>query len=394
MHSDSLLILKKRCRNNEVHLFPGWAIFQSGSNYYGSDWTTKFQSFGLLGKYRHDFEPMRTRLILGVDLDYSPGEYFERRIQAYKTGDKYTSYVYVSNTDNNYDYDATFIGVSPYVHMEVSPIEKLRFTLGGRYDDMSYDYTNNMTANAQRPASTERSFSHLSPKAGVTYSFTKDVSVFLSYNHGFRVPSSGDLFKGRNGTASTAVNLQPIKIDSYETGIKTGFLDNKLTLDTSVYLMQKKDDIVFYRVATNLSEKRNAGKTEHKGIEVGLGIKPIKEVGLDVSYSYAKHTYEDYKVSSTLDYSGKEISLAPRQIVNTRLYYAPHILNGGRIEHDLFNIRASYKFNKSWEVYARVINVTDELYAESASKASTGAASYNPGMPKTFYAGLVYNWGR
>jgi len=401
-------------RQNEMELFPGWGIFQSGSNYFGSDYTTKFQSFGLLGKYRHDFEPMRTRLIMGIDLDYSPGEYFERRIQAYKTGDKYTSYTYVTSTTNNYDYDATFTGVSPYIHTEVSPVEKLRLTIGARYDDMSYDYDTHLDANSNRPANTKKSFQHVSPKAGLTYSFTKDISAFLSYNHGFRVPSSGDLFKGSNGTASTAVNLQPIKIDSYETGTKTGFLDNKLTLDASVYLMQKKDDIVSYAVTSGLSEKRNAGATEHKGIEVALGIKPIKEVGLDVSYSYAKHTYEDYRVSSTVDYSRKEIPAAPRQIVNTRLYYEPHILNGGRTEiewmklgsywlddantekydgHDLFNLRASYKFNPAWEVYARAINVTDELYAESASKSSTGSAQYNPGMPKTFYAGVVYNWG-
>ena len=101
--------------------------------------------------------------------------------------------------------------------------------------------------------------------------------------------------------------------------------------------------------------------------------------------------------------------------MNTRLHYAPEIFNGGRIElewiklgeywlddantekyngHDLLNVRASYKFNPSWEIYARAINVTDELYAESASKSSTGSAQYNPGMPQTFYAGIAYKWGR
>ncbi|MBI5327763.1 MAG: TonB-dependent receptor [Deltaproteobacteria bacterium] len=402
-------------RVNKMDLHPGWGIFSiGGNNYRGSDYTTKFQSYGLLGKYRYDFEPMRTRLVMGVDLDYSPGSYFERRTIVTKTGDRYTSYTYDTSTTNNYDYDATFTGISPYIHTEVSPLEKLRLTVGARYDDMSYDYETRLAANANRPADTKKTFSHLSPKAGLTYSFTKDVSAFLSYNHGFRVPSSGDLFKGSNGTAATTVNLQPIKIDSYETGVKAGFLNNKLTLDASLYLMQKKDDIVSYRVAANLSEKRNAGETEHKGVEIGLGIKPINEVGLNVSYSYAEHTYKNYRVSSTLDYSGKEISSAPREIVNTRLYYEPHILNGGRTEiewvklgsywlddgntekydgHNLFNVRASCKFNPSWELYARAINVTDELYAESASKSSTGSAQYNPGMPQTFYAGFVYHWG-
>lgn len=405
-------------RTNRMDLHPGWGIFSiGGNNYRGSDYTTKFQSFGLLGKYRYDIEPMRTRLVMGFDLDYSPGDYYERRTVVTRDTStlKYTSYTYDTSTTNNYDYDATFKGISPYLHAEVSPVEKLRLTIGGRYDDMSYDYNTRLAANANRPASTIRSFSHLSPKAGLTYALTEGISAFISYNHGFRVPSSGDLFKGSNGTASTTVNLQPIKIDSYETGVKTGFLDNKLTLDASVYLMQKKDDIVSYSVTTGLSEKRNAGETEHKGIEVAVGMKPIKEAGLDVSYSYAQQTYIDYRVSSTVSYSGKEIPIAPRQIVNTRLYYAPSSFNGGRVElewirldeywlddantekyagHDLLNVRASYKATKSCEFFARAINVTDKLYAESASKSSTGSAQYNPGMPQTFYAGLTYNWGK
>ena len=405
-------------RTNRMDLHPGWGIFSiGGNNYRGSDYTTKFQSFGLLGKYRYDLEPMRTRLVMGFDLDYSPGDYYERRTVVTRDTStlKYTSYTYDASTTNTYDYDATFKGISPYLHAEVSPVEKLRLTIGARYDDMSYDYNTRLAANSNRPSSTIRSFSHLSPKAGLTYAFTEDISAFISYNHGFRVPSSGDLFKGSNGTASTTVNLQPIKIDSYETGVKTGFLDNKLTLDASVYLMQKKDDIVSYSVTSGLSEKRNAGETEHKGIEVAVGMKPVKEAGLDVSYSYSQQTYINYRVSSTVSYSGKEIPIAPRQIVNTRLHYAPSSLNGGRVElelikvdefwlddkntekyagHDLFNVRASYKTTKSWEFFARAINVTDKLYAESASKSSTGSAQYNSGLPRTFYAGLTYNWGR
>ncbi|MBI4379273.1 MAG: TonB-dependent receptor [Nitrospinae bacterium] len=405
-------------RTNRMDLHPGWWIFSiGGNNYRGVDYTNKFQSFGLLGKYRYDFEPMRTRLVMGIDIDYSPGDFFERRtiVTRDTTTLKYTSYTYDTSTTNNFDFDATFKGISPYIHTEVSPVEKLRLTIGARYDDMSYDYKTRLAENANRPASTIRSFSHISPKAGLTYAFTEDISAFLSYNHGFRVPSSGDLFRGSNGTASTSVNLQPIKIDSYETGIKTGFLDNKLTLDASVYLMKKKDDIVSFSVTTGLSERRNAAETEHKGVEVAVGIKPIKEAGLDVSYSYAQHTYIDYRVSSTLSFSGKEIPAAPRQIVDTRLYYAPSFFNGGRVElewirldeywlddantekyagHDLLNVRASYKATKSWEIFARAINVTDKLYAESASKSSGSAAQYNPGMPQTYYAGFTYNWGK
>jgi outer membrane receptor protein involved in Fe transport len=400
-------------RWNEMDLLPGWAIFQSGANYYGYHSITRFYSLGLLAKYRQDFKPLRTRLVAGVDIDYSPGDYFERRIQAYKTGDKYTSYNYVTSTTNNYDYTAVFFGISPYAQLEFSPLEKLRMTAGARYDNLSYDYKTLLDPNTNRPADTDRTFNHLSPKLGLTYDFAKSISAFISYNHAFRVPSSGDLFRGNSGTASTAVNLKPIKVDSYETGIR-GNIADVFTYNASVYYMLKKDDIVSYSPQTGVTQRLNAGKTEHKGVEIGAGIQPLKEVELSSSFSYAIHRYKEYRVSSATDYSGKEISAAPRAIVNTRLNYKPSFLKGGSTElewirlgrywmddanteqyggHDLFNLRASYNISKGWELYAKAINMFDRLYAERASKSGSSDAQFAPGSPRIFFAGLTYKWG-
>ena len=411
--SASLLSLIPYVRHNEMDLMPGWGIFKAGTKYYGYDATTEFNSAGLLSKYRHNFEPWRTTVIAGLDLDYSPGSYYERRIDVTKTGDRYTSYLYVANTTNNYDYDAVFTGVSPYLQLETSPVKQLRLTAGARADFLSYDYETHLAANANRPADATRDFSHLSPKLGVTVDFMKELNAFASYGNAFRAPSSGDLFRGNSGTAATAVNLKPIKVDSYETGFRGDF-GGVFNYDTSVYYMEKKDDIVSYSPATNVSQRLNAGKTEHKGVEAAVGIKPAKDIDVSTSYSYAVHTYQEYVVSRTLDYSGKEIPSAPRQIINTRLSYRPSFIKGARGEvewmrlggywldnantekysgHDLFNIRAAYAIDKNWEIYARVINVTDKLYAESASKSGTDAAMYAPGQPRTFFAGITWNYG-
>lgn len=396
-----------------MDLLPGWGIFKAGSNYYGYDSTTKFYSLGLLAKYRHDFDALKIRLIGGVDVDYTPGDYFERRIKVTKSGDQYVSYDYVTNTDNNYDYEATFTGISPYLQIETLPINRLRLTAGTRYDNLSYDYKTNLPSNANRPPDTTRTFSHLSPKIGLTYDLTKDISGFASYNNAFRVPSSGDLFRGSQGTASSAINLEPVKADSYEVGLRGG-IGQIITFDTSLYYMIKKDDIVNYSPQTNVTQRVNAGETEHKGIEVGVGIKPIKDVELNTSFSYAVHKYNEYTVSSSVDYSGKEMPVAPRVIVNTRLNYKPVFLKGGLAElewvklgsywmddantekydgHDIFNIRVSYHITKQWEIYVRAINITDELYAERASKSGSDQAIYAPGQPMTFFTGFVYRWG-
>ena len=53
----------------------------------------------------------------------------------------YTSYV---GGDRVYDYDATFRAISPYLHAEISPAERLCLTGGLRFDHMHYSYDNGL----------------------------------------------------------------------------------------------------------------------------------------------------------------------------------------------------------------------------------------------------------
>ena len=87
--------------------------------------------------------------------------------------------------------------------------------------------------------------------------------------------------------------------------------------------MKKKDDILSYQdPATNQRTVVNAGETLHKGVEFGLGVPLAAVWRVDASLSYAKHTYETWKISGSTDYSGNEMESAPRLIANTRLSYS------------------------------------------------------------------------
>jgi outer membrane receptor protein involved in Fe transport len=156
----------------------------------------------------------------------------------------------------------------------------------------------------------------------------------------------------------------------------------------------------------------NAGETLHKGIEFGLGA-PITDVWrVDASLSYAKHTYEKWQVSGTADYSGNEMESAPRLIANTRLTYSPGYMNGGRIQlewfklgsyyhdqtnttkydgHDLVNLRANYPFDKRWEMFGAINNLTDTRYAETVGMDGS-APTYTSGLPRTFVVGVQAKW--
>ena len=72
----------------------------------------------------------------------------------------------------------------------------------------------------------KRSDNAFSPKVGLVYQPTKDMSLFASYSNSF-TPNTG-----------TTVDLQPIKpsiIDQYEAGIKKDFWRGVLSTNVTVY---------------------------------------------------------------------------------------------------------------------------------------------------------------
>jgi len=400
---NNLLSIIPYVRRNAMELLPNWSL-----SYDPAIWKTSNTSLGMLLKYRHDLPAYQARIIVGTDLDYSPGQREEHSLNVTRVGSIYTDY---RINEKIYDYDVAYSAVSPYVHGEISVTERLRLTAGLRYDNMKYDYSNKMTdlttGSHRRPGDTDVTFDHLSPKLGATWQFTQTLNAFVSYRHAFRAPSEGQLF--RQGSSDNTVELDPIKVNNFETGVRGSF--RQARYEISVYYMTKDDDIVTFRRSDGSRETQNAGKTLHRGVEIGIKTPLTQTLSLATSYSYAKHTFESWSPRAGVSYDNNEMSAAPREIANVRLDYRPAALKGGRVElewehlgayweddanthkyggYDLLNLRADYQATHELNLYARVTNLTDETYATLASYNTFRGEELAPGMARTFYAGLTY----
>ncbi|HLU24701.1 MAG TPA: TonB-dependent receptor [Longimicrobiales bacterium] len=400
----SLVSVTPFFRHNEMDLLPNWSLT------YDPVLSETFnRSFGVLAKYRRDFDRLRGRLIAGVDVDYSPGGRLEWVVVPERDGP-----VFVNYTLGNvvYDYDVTFRGVSPYVHGEVSLTDRLRLTGGLRYDLIGYDYDNALgeltTGSHRRPADGTVTYRHLSPKLGATVDVGGGANLFVAYQHGFRAPSEGQLF--RQGRSENSVGLKPVKADNIEVGLR-GQAGGRLSYELAAYRMEKRDDILTYTHTDGMRETVNAGRTLHRGVEAGLGVAVAPAVRLDVSYAYSKHTYEEWRPTETTDLGGNEMADAPRHMGSAVLTLMPALLRGGRagIEyerigsywmdpenthkydgHGLVHARVSVPVNGRFELYARVRNVLDERYAENASYTQARGEEYAPGLGRTVYVGVQY----
>jgi iron complex outermembrane receptor protein len=404
---NTLFTVTPFARWNEMGLLANWTLTFDPTVY-----ASGHSSAGLLAKVRRDMGPFDSRIIAGVDVDYSPGYRKETRLRATREGRIFTGY---TELDRVYDYDVAYRAISPYLQVEASPAPRVRLVGGLRYDLMGFDYDTHLdpvdTGRHRRPADAAIDYAHLSPKLGGTFEASDAFNVFVNYGHGFRAPSEGQLF--RPGQALNTIGLDPVKVDSYEAGAR-GVIAGRLDYDVTAYRMTKQDDILNFTNPDGSTETVNAGETLHRGVEVGLGADLFAGLHAQVAYSKAKHTYEQWQPRPDTDLGGREIETAPRTLANASLSYAPEFYEGSRVAvewtrvgsywmdpqnthryggHNLLHLRANMPAVAGISVFARLTNVTDERYAEAASYTTARGEEFAPGMPRTLYIGLQRNGG-
>jgi iron complex outermembrane receptor protein len=393
---------------------------------------TENRSYGFLAKWRKNLPQMRARLIGGVDLEYSPGTRREDNLIVARTGaganTVFTGYALGTRI---YDYRVTFRSVSPYVHTELSPVRALRLTAGLRYDALRYAMENRLPAGVVQASvlgatrfygqgsGDHTRFSRPSPKLGATYSLGPRAHVYASHNFGFRSPSESQLYRAGGevnmanalARAQLARTLKPIRAVQTEIGLR-GEL-GAFSYNVVAYELEKYDDLVNQRdLSTNLSTNVNAGRTRHQGIESGLGVQLGGWLRFDTALSWSSHRYVSW-LTAAANFSGNEIESAPRVLANTRLTWRPNRAGMLQLEwarigsywleagnapafgrypgHDLLHLRGSYDVMKNLRVYARVMNVTDKRFADSASVTSNTPV-FSPGLPRAFYGGIELTW--
>ena len=392
---------------------------------------TANQSAGVQVKWRTDFEPLRTRLMAGLDLDQSPGGRQEDRLNVSASGTG-ASRVFSDYTVGArvYDYDVRFRSASPWLHLELSPLPRLRLTAGLRHDALSYRLDNRLEVAAVaaggrfygQAGDTTLRFSRTSPKLGATWSLGPDAHLFASFNQGFRAPSENQLFRPASATGAaqaaasvaSALRLEPITATQAEVGARGTTAG--LAWSVAAYDLRKRNDIVSLRdTATNLTESVNAGQTRHRGVEVGADAPVGERLWLSLALSRARHTYEDWRAFSSStganrDFSGREIESSPRTLGSASLVWTPadalrlrldwvrvgaywlDQANSARYEgHDLFHLRASWTLSRELSLFASVLNLADRRTADSAS-VSSSTPVFSPGLPRTLGAGAELRW--
>jgi len=357
---------------------------------------------GLLVKANMNFGPIRN--ITGFDFE------FTKASREYTQLFDYVPSGWGSNVDAGkiYDYDVNYRAFSPYTRVEVQLTDALQLGAGLRYDINSFEYSNNLDDGqygasdyARAGSDNDPTFNHLSPKLDLAYRLSESQMMYARYANGFRIPQASRLYSLKTNNIDFSIDEEIT--DTFEIGYKVQTPQHAFS--SAIYYMVIDDTIV--RRENNAGDRYyvNGDETIHKGIELSLASKLSDELTSKIAYSYSKHEFKGDKV-----YGDNGQAQAPSNVANIRLIYSPKQLAGltAMLEwehvgsswmdddnnkryhgHDVANIKLRYQLNSQLSLHARLINVTDSLYAESAT-INYGSERYTPGAPRQAYIGFDF----
>lgn len=177
------------------------------------------------------------------------------------------------------------------------------------------DFTKTPFTITEAPARVDKAFT---PKVGLVFQPTTDMSLFASYSNSF-TPNSGTTVDGNV--------IKPSLIDQYEAGVKKDFWNGLLSTNVTVYqitnsnLAQTAEFKADGTSNTDSSIKVLNGETTSKGVEIDITARPIDGLNINAGYSYNDMRYTKTSGLNGSAIEGARLARTPANTANMSFFY-------------------------------------------------------------------------
>jgi iron complex outermembrane receptor protein len=253
--------------------------------------------------------------------------------------------------------------------------------------------------------------SEWSPRVALSKKIAGSTLFYASISKGFSPPTTQEVLPS---TTVISRDLQAEHGISYEAGVKSSFLQQRLYVEVNVFNFRLKNAIVIRRDNTGADYFENAGGTKQDGVEWQAYYQtlPRNNVYMKwwVSHTINWFTYKDFK-QGTSDFSGKKIPSVAKNTVaagmdinlkkgfyaNITYYYSDPIAltdanDAWASSFNLLGARAGYRTslmkNHGIELFAGVDNIFDTKYSLGNDINAVGGRYFNAAPGVNYYGGI------
>ena len=260
---------------------------------------------------------------------------------------------------------------SLYIQDQIDLTDNIKLMIGGRHD--SFDIT---VADIKNMTSESRKDTEFSPRAGLVFKPTEEMSLYWSFSQSF-LPRSGEQYKA---LSATSARLDPDVFESNEIGLKYD-ISQRLNLTLSYFNSEQ----------TRAERDNDTGEnSEVRGLTVdGLEVQLKSQLTdrLDVMVGYSSLDGETSSGGEPREIPDHTFSLYAKYQVNDKYGWAFGMTRQGESkikdnnpglvlpEYTRLDLGAYYKLSNGLELQVNIENLNDELYfphSHSTHQASVG----------------------
>ena len=260
---------------------------------------------------------------------------------------------------------------SLYIQDQIDLTDNIKLMIGGRHD--SFDIT---VADIKNMTSESRKDTEFSPRAGLVFKPTEEMSLYWSFSQSF-LPRSGEQYKA---LSATSARLDPDVFESNEIGLKYD-ISPRLNLTLSYFNSEQ----------TRAERDNDTGEnSEVRGLTVdGLEVQLKSQLTdrLDVMVGYSSLDGETSSGGEPREIPDHTFSLYAKYQVNDKYGWAFGMTRQGESkikdnnpglvlpEYTRLDLGAHYKLSNGLELQVNIENLNDELYfphSHSTHQASVG----------------------
>lgn len=344
-------------------------------------------------------------------------------------------------------------------------------TVSGRYNRTRVE--NEDRLNPEPPnLDGDFTFSKFNPAVGLTQAFTPALTAYGGFSQGNRAPTPIELGCADPANPCTLPNalasdppLEQVVARTYEAGVR-GRLGRDASWNLGAFRTELRDDIIFVSTSAAAGFFTNFGETRREGIEAALSGR-IGRFSWGANYTYLEATFESsacllsennssrgtsscpsddeilvsagdrlpgiprHSFKLSVDYDVTDAWLIGANVIAFSNQFArgnennahragtftdnfgetrTFLHDGEAAGYAILNLHASYRFARSWELFARIDNVFDKEYFNGGalgentfnpggafltdSEEWTRETFFAPGAPRAGWVGVRFTYGR
>ena len=324
------------------------------------------------------------------------------------------------------------IGLFAFYRMDIG---KFNLIANIRYDNIKNELTDKMMG--ADTATTNMNFSQTSLRLGASYNISSAATIYTNWSQGFMPPSTEELASNPLGYSGFNTHLVPATSSSIEIGSR-GYIGKRFYYDVCGFIMNTQNDFFRFKQSGRGNQEvfyGNAGNSRRIGIEAYLAINLIKNMQLEIAYTYADYQYTSATIDpiytdtayvlTTPPAEGQYLPNSPKHQLYAELSYAinknlkfslgteyqskwaiytdakaynneldPAIYQNWQDGFNIYNARLAYmwKIKKvGGELSLSARNFTGEKYMAFTEPDPDGNA-YQPGPEQEFFLNLKFNF--